>query len=113
MSTAAHPSVESSKVAATRVAAPFLTETGLARLAFAVGAIHVVDDNFLQPQPGTSAGDHLVGGLIQTGLFVLFAWAYPRLRAGARATLALGVVHFLAIMGASEAGYYLREGESS
>jgi uncharacterized protein len=109
MSTAVHPSVESRKAAATRVAAALLTETGLARLAFAVGAVHVVDDNFLQPQPGTSAGDHLVGGLIQTGLFVLFAWAYPRLRAGARATLALGVGLFMVVMGASEAGYYMRE----
>jgi fermentation-respiration switch protein FrsA (DUF1100 family) len=71
--------------------------------------VHVVDDNFLQPQPGTSAGDHLVGGLIQTGLFVLFAWSYPRLRAGARATLALGVGLFMVVMGASEAGYYMRE----
>ncbi|HET6643357.1 MAG TPA: CocE/NonD family hydrolase [Gaiellaceae bacterium] len=109
MSTAAHPSVESRKVAATRVAATFLTETGLARLAFAVGAIHVVDDNFLQPQPGTSAGDHLVGGLVQTSVFVLFAWVYPRLQAGARATLALGVGVFMVVMGASEAGYYMRE----
>jgi uncharacterized protein len=109
MSTAAHPSVETRKAAATRVAAAVLTETGLARLAFAVGAIHVVDDNFLQPQPGTSAGDHLLGGLIQTSLFVLFAWAYPRLRAGARATLALGVGVFMVVMGASEAGYYMRE----
>jgi dienelactone hydrolase len=82
-------------------------------VAFGVGALHVVDDNFLQPQPGTSAGDHLVGGLIQTGLFVLFAWAYPRLRAGARATLALGVGLFMAIMGAVEAGYYAREGQLS
>jgi hypothetical protein len=109
MSTAAHPSVETRKAAATRVAAAVLTETGLARLAFAVGALHVVDDNFLQPQPGTSAGDHLVGGLIQTSLFVLFAWVYPRLRAGARATLALGVGVFMVVMGASEAGYYMRE----
>jgi uncharacterized protein len=109
MSTTAHPSVESRKAAATSVAAAVLTETGLARLAFAVGAVHIVDDNFLQPQPGTSAGDHLVGGLIQTGLFVLFAWAYPRLRAGARATLALGVGVFMVVMGASEAGYYMRE----
>jgi hypothetical protein len=109
MSAAAHPSVESRKAAATRVAAAALTETGLARIAFAVGAVHVVDDNFLQPQPGTSAGDHLVGGLIQTALFVLCAWAYPRLRAGARATLALGVGVFMIVMGASEAGYYMRE----
>ncbi len=42
----------------------------------------MVDDNFLQPQPGTSAGDHLVGGLIQAAFFIGFAWAYPRLRAG-------------------------------
>ena len=30
----------------------------------AVSALHVLDDNFLQPQPGTSAGDHLVSGLV-------------------------------------------------
>jgi uncharacterized protein len=112
MSGVTHPSA-SRTAGATHVAAALGTETGLARVALAVGAVHVVDDNFLQPQPGTSAGDHLVGGLIQTGLFVLFAWAYPRLRAGARATLALGVGLFMAVMGASEAGYYLREGEFS
>jgi hypothetical protein len=35
----------------------------------AVGAIglHVLDDNFLQPQPGTSAGDDLVSGLELVG----------------------------------------------
>ena len=40
----------------------------LERLIFlaAVGviALHVVDDSFLQPQPGTSAADHLVSGLV-------------------------------------------------
>jgi hypothetical protein len=109
VSTVAHPTVEPKKAAATRVAAALRTETGLARIAFGVGALHVADDNFLQPQPGTTAGDHLVGGLVQVGLFVLFAWAYPRLRAGARATLALGVGLFMVVMGAGEAGYYLRE----
>ena len=67
-----------------RVAAPaahaLRSEAGLARLALGIGALHVVDDNFLQPQPGTSAVDHLPGGLIQTAFFVLLAWAYPRLR---------------------------------
>ena len=43
------------------------------------------------------------------GLFILLAWVYPRLRAGARATLALGVGVFMVVMGAGEAGYYLRE----
>ena len=83
MTTVSHPASESRRAAAARAAAALRTETGLARLALGVGALHVVDDNFLQPQPGTSAGDHLVGGLIQTALFVLAAWAYPRLRPGA------------------------------
>jgi len=33
-------------------------EVNVARLAIGVVALHVVDDNFLQPNPGTTAGDH-------------------------------------------------------
>ena len=109
MSTVAHPSAESRRAAATRVAAALLTETRLARIALGIGALHVVDDTFLQPQPGTSAGDHLVGGLIQTAFFVSLAWAYPRLRPGLRGTLAIFVGLFMVVMGAGEAGYYTRE----
>jgi uncharacterized protein len=105
----AHPVPESRRAAAARVAAALRTEVGLARLAFGVGALHVVDDNFLQPQPGTSAGDHLVGGLVQTALFVVAAWAYPRLRPGVRATLAVVLGLFTTVMGVGEAGYYTRE----
>ena len=47
-------------------------------------ALHVLDDNFLQPEPGTSAGDHLVSGLVPLALLALAAWAYPRLRGGRR-----------------------------
>jgi uncharacterized protein len=109
VSTVAHPSAESKRAAAAGAAAALLTETGLARIALGIGALHVVDDNFLQPQPGTSAGDHLVGGLIQTAFFVSFAWAYPRLRPGLRGTLAIFVGLFMVVMGAGEAGYYTRE----
>ena len=109
MSSVAHPSTESTKAAATRVAAALRTETGLARVALGIGAVHVVDDNFLQPQPGTSAGDHLWGGLVQVAAFVLFAWAYPRLRPGLRGTLAIFVGLFMIVMGAGEAGHYTRE----
>jgi hypothetical protein len=109
MSTVAHPSTESGRAVATRVAAALRTETGLARVALGVGALHVIDDNFLQPEPGTSAGDHLWGGLVQVGLLVLFAWAYPRLRPGLRGTLAIFVGLFMIVMGAGEAGYYTRE----
>jgi hypothetical protein len=89
--------------------APLRTETGLARIALGIGALHVVDDNFLQPQPGTSAVDHLIGGLIQTASFIGLAWAYPRLRAGLRGMLAIFVGLFMIVMGAGEAGYYTRE----
>jgi hypothetical protein len=81
-------------------------------VALGVGALHVVDDNFLQPEAGTSAGDHLWGGIVQVALFVLFAWAYPRLRAGVRATLAIFVGIFTATMGI-EAVNYMRESSLS
>jgi hypothetical protein len=97
------------KAAATRTVAAFRSESGLARLALGIGALHVVDDNFLQPQPGTSAADHLPGGLVQTAFFVVLAWAYPRLRPGLRGTLAIFVGLFMVVMGAGEAGYYTRE----
>ena len=109
MSSVAHPASETRKAVAARAATAVLSEVGLARLALGVGALHAADDNFLQPQPGTSAADHLWGGLVQVGFFVLFAWAYPRLRAGLRATLAIFTGLFMIVMGAGEAGYYTRE----
>jgi uncharacterized protein len=105
VATVAHPATESRRAAP----AALLNEVGLARVTLGIGALHVVDDNFLQPQPGTSAGDHLVGGLIQAAFFVGLAWAYPRLRPGLRGTLAIFVGLFMVVMGAGEAGYYTRE----
>src|SRR6187551_3261252 len=94
MSTVAHPVTDSRKAAATRVAAALRTEAGLARFGLGVVALHVVDDNYLQPNPGTSAADHLVSGLVPLALLVAAGVFYGRLRAGARATIALltGVV---------------------
>ena len=74
----------------------------------AVVSLHVVDDNFLQPNPGTSAGDHLVSGLVPLGLLVLAGIVYPRLRAGARATIAL-LAGFFGILGRN-GGRPLHEG---
>src|SRR5262245_9443897 len=99
MSGLTHPATETRKAAATRVAAAVLTEVGLARLALGVAALHVVDDNFLQPQPGTSAGDHLWGGLVQVAFFGGLAWLYPRMRPGLRGTLAIFVGLFVVVMG--------------
>ena len=107
--TVAQPSAESRRAAATWVAAALRTEAGLARVALGLAALHVVDDNFLQPEPGMSAGDHLWGGLVQVAFFVGLAWAWPRLRPGLRGAFALFVGVFMIIMGAGEAGYYARE----
>ena len=46
-------------------------------------ALHVADDSFIQPQPGTSAGDHLVSGLVPLAVLALAEGAYPRVRGGA------------------------------
>jgi MYXO-CTERM domain-containing protein len=87
-------------------------ESTLFRLAIALIAVHVVDDNFVQPQPGTSAGDHLVSGLVPLAVLGLAAWGYPRISgvwrgATALATGVLGIaasieaVHYTSKTGAS------------
>lgn len=85
-----------------------INERTLVRVCVGVIALHVVDDSFVQPQPGTSATDHLVSGLVPLTVLVAAAAAYPRLRAGWRAVVAL----LLGVFGlgtASEAWYYTRE----
>jgi uncharacterized protein len=64
----------------------------------------VVDDSFLQPNPGTSAGAHLPGGL-DLALLVVAGVLYERLRAGARAVMAL-LAGFFGVLAGTEAVYY-------
>jgi uncharacterized protein len=90
------------------VSARVATERALATAAFAVVALHVVDDSFLQPNSGTSATDHLAGGLIPLTLLVAAIWFYPRVRAGARATIAL-LGGYLGVLGGVEAIHYTKE----
>jgi hypothetical protein len=85
-----------------------IREIGLFWAAIGLVALHIADDNFLQPQPGTSATDHLVSGLIPLALLGLAAWAYPRLRGAGRGALALAL-GMLSIAAGSEAFYYTRE----
>ena len=68
-------------------------------------ALHVIDDSFLQPQPGTSAADHLVSGLVPLAALALAAILYPRLRGGRQAAIAL-LVGFSGIVVGIEAAYY-------
>ena len=106
MSEAAAPAVDVR--AHTDAWARVVTESRLARGALAVVALHVADDSFLQPNPGTSATDHLAGGLIPFTLLVVAIWLYPRARAGARATIAL-LGGYLGVLGGVEAIHYTKE----
>ena len=65
----------------------------------------MLDDNFLQPQPGTGVRDHLVSGLLSLAALALAAWACPRLRGGRRGALAL-VSGMLGIVAGVEAVRY-------
>jgi hypothetical protein len=82
------------------------TETLVALGAFALIAVHLVDDSFLQLEPGTTVADHLVSALVPVAVLAAAAFVYPRLRPGRRATLAvvLGVVGI--VTGAVEAAFY-------
>jgi fermentation-respiration switch protein FrsA (DUF1100 family) len=73
----------------------------------AIVVLHVADDNFVQPNQGTGAGDHLVSGLVPIALLVGAAAYYPRLRAGARGATAL-LLGFFGVLVGSEAVYYTR-----
>jgi uncharacterized protein len=84
-------------------------ETTLAVTSFVVIAVHILDDNFFQPQPGTSAGDHLVSGLVPFAAYVGAAYAFPRLRAGAQAALAIALGILGIAIGVTEAGFYTLE----
>ena len=87
-----------------RETALFLTAAGV------VGA-HIADDNFLQPEPGTSAGDHLASGLIPIAVWAIFVAAYPRLRAGLRAITAM-TLGALAVTVGVPAVYHLLDGNA-
>ena len=85
--------------------AGFVTERRLVLASIGLVGLHVADDNFIQPEPGMSAVDHLPGGLGLLALVAAGAWAYPRVRAGARAAIAL-LAGFLGVLAGTEAVYY-------
>jgi hypothetical protein len=68
--------------------------------------LHIADDNFFQPVRGTSASEHLLSGLVPLALLALGAVAFPRVRAGAQAVIALAIGLTGLVVGAIEAGYY-------
>jgi len=88
------------------------SEPGVVVIALAAIALHVVDDNYLRPQPGTSAGDHLASGLVPVGILVAVAALYPHLRAGLRAATAM-TFGALGLAIGFPGAYHLLHGEAS
>jgi uncharacterized protein len=98
-------SVAASHLPSRSAVSGFVTELRLAVASIGLVGLHLADDNFLQPEPGMSAVDHLPGGLALLALVAAGAWAYPRVRAGARAAIAL-LLGFLGVLAGTEAVYY-------
>src|SRR4051812_2597623 len=80
-------------------------EAGLFVAAVVLIVGHVIDDSFVQPQPGTSASDHLVSGLVPVAFLLGAVWGYRRLRGGRRGALALAL-GVLGLAAGGEAWHY-------
>ena len=76
-------------------------------LCVALLAVHVLDDNFVQPQPGTAAGDHLISGLVPVLVLAGAAVVHPRLKPGFRTVIAM-TLGALGVAVGIPAAYYLR-----
>lgn len=72
------------------------------RLALAVVGVAIVDDAFVHSEPGTSAADHIVSGLVPLAAVGVVAAVYPRMRAGARATVGVIVGSLAVVAGIAE-----------
>ena len=70
------------------------------RAAVTLIALHILDDELLQPLPGTSISDHLPAAVLPLAVALVAAWLYPRLRAGLRGGIALvfGILSIVAGM---------------
>ncbi|HYH62732.1 MAG TPA: hypothetical protein VD766_12765, partial [Solirubrobacterales bacterium] len=77
-------------------------------VAMGVIGLHIADDSFFQPQPGTSAGDHLISGPVPLGAMALAVVAYLKGNEGIRGAVAL-IAGFCGLVAAAEAVYYTAE----
>jgi uncharacterized protein len=80
---------EGSPLSLSRATAFSRSESGIVVLALAAVALHILADNYLQPRPGTSAGDHLTSGLVPLAILFGAGMAYPHLPSALRAATAL------------------------
>jgi pimeloyl-ACP methyl ester carboxylesterase len=88
-------------------------ETAIARAAIAVIGVHYADIAFFRPEPGTSAVDHLVSGLVPLALLAALAVLYPAMRPGLRATLVLSFGLFALASGIVTSVWHARDDGAS
>src|SRR3954451_13715032 len=91
-------------------AGPRAVVTGAPRVFLACAAsvlLHLADDNFLQPADGTSAGDHLLSGTVPMLVIAAGMFAYPRVRPGAQAIIAMVTALTGLVIGFIEASNHL------
>jgi hypothetical protein len=81
------------------------TESTIALGSLAIVGLHIADDSFLNPEPGTSPLDHLAGGLVPLAVLTAAAVAYVRGRPGLRATIAIVAGVLALVVGGASAGY--------
>lgn len=82
-------------------------------VATAAVMLHIADDNFIQPAAGMSASDHLASGLVPLCFMAAAGAAYLRVRAGARAVIALFFGLTGLVVGLLESGNHLLHGGPS
>ena len=87
-------------------------ETSVVRACLGTIALHVIHDNYVQPQPGTSPGDHLVSGLVPLAILLGAGAAYRWLPASLRALLAM-TFGALGLAIGFPGAYYLLDGNAS
>ena len=81
----------------------------LIAVALAAVTVHGLDDTLVQPQPGTTASDHVVSGLVPAAALLGIALLGDRLRPGLRATL-IALAGVFGVVAGVEALYYAGNG---
>lgn len=94
-----------------RITAVTQREHRLFLLAIALVAIAIVDDSFVHTEPGASAGDHLLSGLVPLAVLGGLALLYPRLPAGPRAAISITLGAMVVAVGVPGV-YYLADGSA-
>ena len=83
-----------------RTTPPRRTRSLVFAVATVVALVHALDDAFLHRQPGVGLGQHAVAALLSVALATGAMWAFPRVRPGIQATLALAFGALAAVNGA-------------